>query len=610
MTSEPLRELLTAIADGRDVDAVELQRLWDADPASADLLEQVADRFTRLRRRDAQFAAVVAMTHDLVARRDGSLLESIVERAHELLGSDMTYISVYEHATGQLVVQAVKGESDPDFRGMVVPPGIGIATLVVQKMGPMWVDDYHHSDGFPRDTEIDRVVAREQISSILGVPLIADGTVLGVLFVADRRSRRYSPEEIALARSFADHAAIVIEQGRLVADLHAASHRAEHERRRAEQTATEIKTAAALHEELTGLVASGTDPETITAALAASLGRDIAVVDDDLDLLAGDAELTHGESERAAIRAAITDGASAVTDGAVEFVAPIVVRQSSVGAVLVSRTDEPLTRAGRRAVERSGIAFALMWMQRRASDLADERVRGELAQELIDGRGSRDAVLERVRARGLSPAQPWHVAHFALDDELAERALQALRASGDLVSASGGGLWALSERPELLERVSTALRRAGAGSPLIVHHRAASLDALLDEVESVRSTRALLSGMGVHTGSVDAVAFAPYTVLFDGRGDRAAAFVESTLRPLLDWDERRGTDLFATLAASLDEQGSVTGIARRLQVHANTVRQRLDRIGTLLPDDWAAPDARFRLEIAVRLETARRAIRT
>lgn len=613
MTTDPLRTVLAALADGKDADASVLQRLRDESAATATLVDQVVDRVARLRRRDSQFAAVVAMTHDLVALRHGSLLDSIVERAHELLGSDMTYISVYDGDTTTFTVRAVQGETSPDFRGMNVPPGVGIASRVVHKMGPVWVDDYQHSFEIPHDPEIDRIVGAEHISSILGVPLLADGKVLGVLFVADRRTRPYSPDEIGLARSFADHAAIVIEQDKLVAELHAASLMAERERRRAESTAAEVSRGAALHEKLIGLVASGADPQTIAAALGESLGRQVAVVGADLAVLAGRENFVRADDALVeSLRRALANGRSVVLeDGPAELIAPIVAHQAPVAALLVERAQAPLTRAERRAVERSGVAFALVWMQRRASDLAEERIRGELVKELIDVHGNREQVIERVRKRGLNPSQPWRAAHFVAEAATAERILRSLRADQRVLAApSGGRAWVFTPDTGLIDRIERASRAAGIRPPLIVEQDAPTLGALLDQLDSIRGTRDFVSAMGQRSGVVRAEAFAAYTVLFDGHGERAAAFVESALSPVLEWDARRGSDLFTTLLVSLDEQGSVTAIARRLSVHPNTVRQRLDRIAQLLPDDPLLPEARFRLEMAARLEAARRAIYT
>lgn len=610
MSQHVLRSLLETIADGRDVDAQVVQRLRQDDPVTANLIGQVDARLARLRRRDNEFAAVIAMTHDLVAKRSGSLLQSIVDRAHELLGSDITYVSAFNATDRSFEVRAVNGVVSPGFLGMIVPPGVGIATLVVESMAPAWVDDYFAAAGFPHDGRIDDVLRTEQVSSILGVPLIADQRILGVLFVADRRQRRYSPEDISLARSFADHAAIVLEQSQLVAELHATS-------RRAQLVAEDVRRASALHEHLTGLVAGGSDPEDVAAALAETLGRRIAVVDADAHPFAGSADLVDGSDELRDALARVTNEATSVSleTGCVDYVAAIVVQQRAAGALLVERSDRALTKWDKRSIERSGIAFALLWMQQRAADIADERIRGELANELTDARGNRQYAIDRVRARGLNPARPWTLAHFATTSQAADRLLAALRNSPEiLVTQTHGLFWALTPTPDgasgLADRIRRAFAESAGALPLTVTTSAASLDALLDDIESVAGVRRMLVGMGETSGVFQAASFAPYAVLFDGDGSRAAAFIGATLQPLIDYDAKRGTDLFGTLLASLDEQGQVAGIARRLGLHPNTVRQRLDRIGMLLPAEWRLPDARFRLETAVRLEAARRAITT
>lgn len=603
MSDDALRELLAAIADGREVDASLVQRVREQDERTADLAQQVADRFTRLHRRDNEFAAVIAMTHDLVATRSGSLLQSIVDRAHELLGSDITYVSAFDQSQRTFQVRAVRGAVSPGMLGLVVPRGVGIATRVVETMAPIWVDNYFAAEHFPHDDEIDDVLHAEQVYSILGVPLIADQRILGVLFVADRRMRRYSPEDISLARSFADHAAIVLEQSELVSDLHAAS-------TRARLVAEDVRRASALHEHLTRLVAGGSDPETVARALAETLGRRIAVVDSESRLFAGDPALLDDTPQlRSALATAVADGTSVSVDvGQVGYVAAIVVQQSVAGALLVERGDKPLTEWDTRSIERSGIAFALLWMQERAEELADERIRGELAHELTNTRG-RDYAIERVRARGMNPADAWSLAHFELESTPADRLLASLRRTQDmLVTQTNGVFWALAPQGSASEHMKRAFASVGLPLPLIVTAEADDLPRLLDEIPAATGALRLLSGMGECRGVFNATTFAPYTVLFDGDGSRAADFIESTLHDVLAWDERRGTDLFETLLASLDEQGSITGIARRLRVHQNTVRQRLDRISTMLPEGWQLPDARFRLETAVRLEAARRSL--
>jgi DNA-binding PucR family transcriptional regulator len=75
---------------------------------------------------------------------------------------------------------------------------------------------------------------------------------------------------------------------------------------------------------------------------------------------------------------------------------------------------------------------------------------------------------------------------------------------------------------------------------------------------------------------------------------------------LLAYDERRETQLLATLEQYLADRRVGTTTARRLFIHANTLRQRLDRIQKLTGLDLADEDL-LSLELAVKLVRLRRA---
>lgn len=80
------------------------------------------------------------------------------------------------------------------------------------------------------------------------------------------------------------------------------------------------------------------------------------------------------------------------------------------------------------------------------------------------------------------------------------------------------------------------------------------------------------------------------------------AYVRSVLGPVLDYDERRGTELVTTLRTYFAEGGAVARTATALHLHANTVTQRLDRVARLLGGDWAGPERRLEVQLALRLE--------
>ena len=75
---------------------------------------------------------------------------------------------------------------------------------------------------------------------------------------------------------------------------------------------------------------------------------------------------------------------------------------------------------------------------------------------------------------------------------------------------------------------------------------------------------------------------------------------------LLDYDERRETQLLGTLEQYLADRRVGTTTARKLFIHANTLRQRLDRIQKLTELDLATEDL-LSLELAVKLVRLRRA---
>jgi DNA-binding PucR family transcriptional regulator len=81
---------------------------------------------------------------------------------------------------------------------------------------------------------------------------------------------------------------------------------------------------------------------------------------------------------------------------------------------------------------------------------------------------------------------------------------------------------------------------------------------------------------------------------------RLVEFVQRNLGRVAEHDRARGGALLETLKAYLEE-GEQQAAARRLQVHPNTLRYRLDRIREISGADLDDPETRLNLSVALRV---------
>ena len=566
----------------------------------------------RLLRVEAQLAAISSTTRDLLEVQDATaMLQRIVDRVHDLVGADVTYLSVYDGATDELFVRAVRGSRSGRFLGMRVPAGVGVASLAVRTRSAQSVADYDELGSLPRDRKIDEIVGAEGIHAILGTPLLAGGEVLGVLFAANRAARRFDDDDASLLTAFADHAAIVLRIAGVLDALTASRQEAEAARERAERLAAETLSASKLHGELTELIVRGRGPEDVLSALAAALQRPAWAEGVQGEPLWGsavlDARAGRGELARAIAQSATTGRVATIDGGPVRAVVAVLGAGQRIGAVLVGGAA-PLSELQRRTLERSAQILALVTMQRNAVVDAEERVRGELVLDLLDSADTAAAV-RRARQRGVAVDRPWSTVAVRVAESERSRAAARLRQlRGALVALAPDGCAVLVQEDDA-QRAATAVRSLLDGmSAIVVAQPVASLAHARAGMRDAARAARLLRGLGLTDAATTAVELGPYAAMFDDDGARARAFIGASIGAVLEWDARRGTDLVATLAAILSAQGSASVAARRLQVHVSTVKQRAARLRSILGDDWDAPEARFRIEVAVRLHLALRGL--
>jgi hypothetical protein len=253
----------------------------------------------------------------------------------------------------------------------------------------------------------------------------------------------------------------------------------------------------------------------------------------------------------------------------------------------------------------------VLGFQLRAAE-ADRRVRTDLLSDLLTRPASEAAdrgLAERGRLLGLRLQAP-HVLAVCRCDPARRRgvALAAARLGegralvgehGDAVVVLLPGRDPSATAAELADPADGEPVTVGAAGPVVPARGLAGTHA-----EARRTADALIAlGMAGRGGAARDLGFAGLVL---GEGADVDGYLQQILGPLLDYDARRGSDLVGTLGAYFAAGGSPRRAAAALHVHVNTVGQRLDRVTTLLGDDWQAPDRALEIQLALRLHRLRR----
>ena len=135
------------------------------------------------------------------------LLQELLRRVADVLSIDTVAILLLEG--DELHARAARGIEEEVERGVRIPLGRGFAGRVAAERRPVTIPDVDHAD------ILNPILREKGIRSLLGVPLLVEGRVIGVLHVGSLTPREFTADEIALLQRVADRAAASIEHGRI-----------------------------------------------------------------------------------------------------------------------------------------------------------------------------------------------------------------------------------------------------------------------------------------------------------------------------------------------------------------------------------------------------------
>ncbi|GII24440.1 helix-turn-helix domain-containing protein [Planosporangium mesophilum] len=590
-------------------------RTAGAPPAVLDAIERargvalgVRALLERRRRREAELSALIDTISDLATLHDlDAVLEAIVRRARKLLGTDVTYMTLRDSERGDTYMRVTDGSVSAQFQQLRLPMGAGLGGLVAQTATPYVTATYPGDGRFRHTTEIDAAVAEEGIVAILGVPLRLGSRIVGVLFAANRSARPFSRDEITLLGSLAAHAAVAIDNARLLAETRAALAELSTANRLISEHSASVERAAEAHDRMAGLVLHGGDVSDLAASVAELLAGALSVLDADGRCLASvgtvgppDALADAAASARALGRTVQRGELWATVGGA----------GGQALCSLVLRPTGELAEADLRILERAAVVTALLLLSRRSLAEAESRVRGELLDDLVS-RPIEDLEMVRERARrfGVDLDEVHAVLVLRGPAELRQRitawaAGQAAHRGGLAAYRDGVGVLLVpGSQPGELARQLAREVRAAVGVPVTVGAAGPvhAPDEVADAFAEAERCAGALVALG-RAGEGASGADLGFVGLLLGSGDRdIEGYVRAALGPVLDYDARHGTVLRQTLEAYFGVGASPARAAEVLHVHVNTVTQRLGRLANLLGADWQRPERALDLQLALRL---------
>jgi sigma-B regulation protein RsbU (phosphoserine phosphatase) len=144
------------------------------------------------------------------------LLTALLGRVREILDADTAAVLLLDSSGRQLIATAASGLEEEVSQGVRIPVGRGFAGRIAAERRPVILDHVDHGN------VLNPILLEKGIRSLVGVPLLVPGAVLGVLHVGTIRNRVFTADDAALLQLAADRAAMAVQSLRSREDQAAA----------------------------------------------------------------------------------------------------------------------------------------------------------------------------------------------------------------------------------------------------------------------------------------------------------------------------------------------------------------------------------------------------
>ena len=135
---------------------------------------------------------------------DHALLAELLDRTRAILRTDTAAVLLLDFSAGELIATAAAGLEEEVRQGVRIPVGRGFAGRIAAEHQPVVLDHVDHT------TVLNPILWEKGIRTLMGVPLIARGKVIGVLHVGSLTGREFTSDDVELLQLAADRAAAAV----------------------------------------------------------------------------------------------------------------------------------------------------------------------------------------------------------------------------------------------------------------------------------------------------------------------------------------------------------------------------------------------------------------
>lgn len=167
---------------------------------------------------DDRLRRIESVTDAALAHLDvEDLLVELLDRVRELLEVETATVLLLDSSSQQLVVTAARGIQAAFRRGIHIPVGKGFAGRIAAEKQPVIIERVDHAN------MLSPILREHGVCSLLGVPMLSSGTVIGVLHVGTLVPRRFTDDDVRLLQIVADRVAFATQSRRAAVERAAAA---------------------------------------------------------------------------------------------------------------------------------------------------------------------------------------------------------------------------------------------------------------------------------------------------------------------------------------------------------------------------------------------------